>query len=76
MCVCVCVCLGDPATQAMVRGAAEYFTQRGVAVRAETPEESVEAQVRLLDGLKPSDNGLFMVHTGGEYNLEQLSSQK
>ena len=47
-----------------------------MAVRAETPEESVEAQVRLLDGLEPSDNGLFMVHTGGEFKVENLSIQK
>ena len=68
--------IGDSATQAIFLGAAEYFTQKGVAVKAETPEESVSAQVKLLDGLRPSDNGLFMVHTGGEFKVENLSIQK
>ncbi|RPD54465.1 NAD-P-binding protein [Lentinus tigrinus ALCF2SS1-7] len=67
---------GDPATQALVLGAAEAMTQRGIPVRAETPEESVSAQVKLLDGLQPSDNGSFMVHSGGEFNLDQLSIGK
>ena len=68
--------IGDSATQAIFLGAAEYFTQKGVAVKAETPEESVSAQVKLLDGLRPSDNGLFTVHTGGEFKVENLSTQK
>ena len=68
--------IGDPATHAVVLAVGEYFTQRGVAVKAETPEESVSAQVKLLDGLRPSDNGLFMVHTGGEFKVKNLSIQK
>ncbi|RPD54459.1 NAD-P-binding protein [Lentinus tigrinus ALCF2SS1-6] len=35
-----------------------------------TLQESVSTQLRLIDRLKPSDNGLFLAHTGGEYRWE------
>lgn len=46
--------------------AADDVVKTGV-VRRETPEQSVRAQVVLIDGLKPSDNGLLLAHTGGEW---------
>ncbi len=51
----------------LVLGAEEGFKKKGVSLGAETPEQSVSAQLKLVDGLKPSDNGLFLAHTGGEY---------
>lgn len=33
----------------------------------QTPEESVWAQLKVIDGLLPSHNGLYLSHTGGEY---------
>ncbi|RDX43158.1 NAD(P)-binding protein [Lentinus brumalis] len=46
-----------------------FFKKTGVRLEPETPEQSVAAQLKLIDGLKPSDNGLFLEHTGGEYGL-------
>ncbi|PIL30283.1 hypothetical protein GSI_07463 [Ganoderma sinense ZZ0214-1] len=39
----------------------------GLEVTPQTPEESVAAQLKVIDGLEPSHNGLFLQHTGGEY---------
>ncbi|TFK84095.1 NAD-P-binding protein [Polyporus arcularius HHB13444] len=58
---------GDPEMRTLILGAAEVFKKKGVSLGAETPEQSVSAQLKLVDGLKPSDNGLFLAHTGGEY---------
>ena len=33
----------------------------------QTPEESVSAQLKVVEGLTPADNGKFFSHTGGEY---------
>ena len=39
------------------------------AFAAQTTEESVGAQLRVIEGLTPADNGKFLSHTGGEYPL-------
>ncbi|PIL30285.1 hypothetical protein GSI_07465 [Ganoderma sinense ZZ0214-1] len=39
----------------------------GLEVMRQTPEESVTAQLKVIDGLQASQNGLFLKHTGGEY---------
>ncbi|KAI0696852.1 NAD-P-binding protein [Cerioporus squamosus] len=58
---------GDPSVHAVFEQLAGLLSKNfGVPVPLETPEQSVSAQVELIDGLKPSDNGLFLEHTGGE----------
>ena len=44
----------------------DSLVAKGAARGMQTPEESVTAQLKVIDGLKPSDNGLFLAHTGGE----------
>ncbi|PIL26448.1 hypothetical protein GSI_12206 [Ganoderma sinense ZZ0214-1] len=39
----------------------------GIELTAQTPEESIAAQLKMIDGLEASQNGLFLSHTGGEY---------
>ncbi len=49
---------------------AEEFAQKDIPVVLETPEQSVTKQLKIVDGLKPSDNGLLINHyTGKEYSL-------
>ncbi|PIL30240.1 hypothetical protein GSI_07418 [Ganoderma sinense ZZ0214-1] len=40
----------------------------GLEVMPQTPEESVAGQLKVIDGLELSHNGLFLQHTGGEYH--------
>ncbi|PIL30305.1 hypothetical protein GSI_07488 [Ganoderma sinense ZZ0214-1] len=42
-------------------------SQTGIEVTPQTPEASVAAQLKVIDGLEASHNGLFLQHTGGEY---------
>ncbi|KAH9916607.1 NAD-P-binding protein [Epithele typhae] len=52
----------------------EWFRQTGESyvsmglgdLRAQTVEESVSAQLRVIDGLRQEDNGKFFAHTGEE----------
>ena len=41
---------------------AEKFNKAGVPVVLQTPEESVSDQLKVIDGLKPFDNGLYLSH--------------
>ena len=61
----------DPAAaHARLVGVAEEFARRGIAVVLETPEESVSKQLKVVDDLKPSDNGLLLNHyTGKEWGI-------
>ena len=45
--------------------AAEGFAKQGVQVGLETTEQSVLKQLRVIEDLKPSDNGLLLSHTTG-----------
>ena len=46
------------------------FKERGWVVKLQTMEESVVAQLKVIDNLKPEDNGLFLAHdTGKEYTV-------
>ena len=47
-------------------GVAEEFARRGIAVVLETPEESVSKQLKVVDALKTSDNGLFLDASTGK----------
>ncbi|KAI0753731.1 NAD-P-binding protein [Fomes fomentarius] len=47
----------------------EQFKQAGVALPLQTTEESVSGQLKVIDELKPSDNGLHLAHTGGEWKV-------
>ncbi|KAI0674048.1 NAD-P-binding protein [Trametes maxima] len=43
------------------------FKTAGLDVEVQTPEQSVRAQLRVIDGLKESDNGAFLRHNGTTY---------
>ncbi|KAI0747067.1 NAD-P-binding protein [Daedaleopsis nitida] len=60
---------GDPEAKAMVKVIASNFPQPvgGSPVFLQSPAESVADQLKLIDALKPSDNGLLLAHTGGEF---------
>ncbi|KAI0696863.1 NAD-P-binding protein [Cerioporus squamosus] len=58
---------GDPSIHAAFEQLSDlWYKNVGVPIELETPEQSVSAQIKLIDGLKPSDNGLFLEHNGGE----------
>ncbi|KAI0674060.1 NAD-P-binding protein [Trametes maxima] len=64
--------LGDASEVAKAREgfkeAEKAFTAAGFAdVKAQTPEQSVSAQLRVIDGLKASDNGAVLQHNGTSY---------
>ena len=56
----------DPTVQASWGQTTDSWVTNGATRCTQTPEESVYAQLKVVDGLKPSDNGLFLAHTGGE----------
>ncbi|KAI0696857.1 NAD-P-binding protein [Cerioporus squamosus] len=61
---------GDPSVHAVFEDLSGFLTKQfGVPVELETPAQSVSAQVKFIDGLRASDNGLFLEHTGGEYGI-------
>ncbi|KAI0705968.1 NAD-P-binding protein [Cerioporus squamosus] len=61
---------GDPAARVSLSKAVEGFVKRGIPAVLQTPQESVSAQLKVVDGLKPSDNGLFLdASTGKEYTI-------
>ncbi|KAI1795383.1 NAD(P)-binding protein [Ganoderma leucocontextum] len=47
--------------------AAMWREKYGIAFEFMSPEASVSGQLKVIDGLKPSDNGLFLSHEGGEW---------
>ncbi|KAI0691688.1 NAD-P-binding protein [Earliella scabrosa] len=47
----------------------EILKQRGFPVELETPEQSVFKQLKVVEGLKSSDNTRFFQHNGQEWNL-------
>ncbi|PIL33320.1 hypothetical protein GSI_04771 [Ganoderma sinense ZZ0214-1] len=57
---------------AMLEGYAAFTTSvknaSGIEITAQTPETSIAAQLKVIDGLEASQNGLFLAHTGGEYS--------
>ncbi|KAI0742365.1 NAD-P-binding protein [Daedaleopsis nitida] len=52
---------GDPVAQAAIKA---MIAKAGPRVVLQTPEESVMYQLKVLDTLKPSDNGLLLAHMG------------
>ncbi|KAI0747070.1 NAD-P-binding protein [Daedaleopsis nitida] len=60
---------GDPVAKAQYTTLAkEYVNREGASpVFIQSPEESVADQLKVIDGLKPSDTGLLLAHTGGEW---------
>lgn len=58
---------GDPVARAIVLQAAEAVKSVGPFVELETPAQSASLQLRIIDQLKPTDNGHFLAHTGGEW---------
>ena len=60
--------LGDAVTQGLAAFASSVKTETRIQVAAQTPERSIAAQLRVIDGLQPSHNGAFLSHNdGGEY---------
>ena len=59
---------GERSRQGKLRGQ-EEFKRRGMDVQLESVEQSVSGQLRVIDELKVSDNGLFVSHKGGEVSL-------
>ena len=57
---------GDSSTHEFFVTAAEGFAKQGVQVVLETTEQSVSKQLKVIDDLKPSDNGLLLSHTTGK----------
>lgn len=41
--------------------------ETAVPTVGQRPEESVAAQLRVIDGLEAAHNGLYLSHLGGEY---------
>ena len=41
--------------------------ETGKDIVGQTPEASVAAQLKVIDGLEPSQNGLFLSYMGGEF---------
>ncbi|KAI0646772.1 NAD-P-binding protein [Trametes meyenii] len=42
----------------------KVMSERGMPIEVQTPEQSVKAQLKVIDGLQPSDNGSFLSYTG------------
>ena len=59
--------LGEALAQSLKGFASSIKSDTGIQVIPQTPEASVGAQLKIIDGLDASDNGLFLAHTGGEY---------
>lgn len=53
----------------MVSRAADDFKKIGSSIFLETPEQSISQQLKVVDELQPSDSGLPLAHTGGEFQL-------
>ncbi|KAI0753737.1 NAD-P-binding protein [Fomes fomentarius] len=56
---------GDPEVHATFLSTRDRYASSGLPVVLQTPEQSVSAQLKVIDELKPSDNGLLLAHTGG-----------
>ena len=61
--------VGDSTVLDAVNTAETIMHANGVPMKLETPAVSVAAQLKVIDGLTPSDNGLFLAHTGGEWRV-------
>lgn len=61
--------VGDPQAKAGMVQAVEAFKAGGIPVELLTPEQSVSAQLKTIDGLSPEQNGLFLTETGKEWAL-------
>lgn len=60
------VVVGDPAAYAALSHAVEGLVQRGIPAVLKSPQESVAEQLKVVDGLKLSDNGLFLDASTGK----------
>ena len=59
--------LGDVVTEGYAAFAASVKNASGVQLTPQTPEASIAAQLKLIDRLDASTNGLFLSHKGVEY---------
>lgn len=57
---------GDPAAHGAIVKLVESLVKRGIPAVLQTPQESVAAQLKVIDELKPSDNGLFLDASTGK----------
>ena len=45
-----------------------FRKETAITSRGQTPRESVEAQLKVIDGLEAAHNGLYLLHLGGQYS--------
>ena len=65
---------GSPEIQKATAPIADLWTKKyGIRVEFQTPKESVAMQLKVIDELKPSDNGLFLSHDGGEWVVPRIT---
>ena len=57
---------GDPEAHAQFLDVKEQYEKAGFQIVLQTPEQSVSAQLKVIDDLKPADNGLLLAHSGGK----------
>ena len=61
---------GSPEVREAIAPIADVWREKyGIRLEFLSPEESVSAQLKVIDELKPSDNGLFLSHEGGEWTV-------
>ncbi|PIL26286.1 hypothetical protein GSI_12042 [Ganoderma sinense ZZ0214-1] len=66
---------GSPELRAATAPIADMWTQKyGISVTFQSPQESVSMQLKVIDELKPSDNGLFLSHEGGEWVVPLINN--
>ncbi|KAM5539647.1 hypothetical protein V8D89_006756 [Ganoderma adspersum] len=58
---------GDAAAKGYAAFTSSVKDATGIEVAMQTPQTSVAAQLRTIDALEPSHNGLFLSHSSGEY---------
>ncbi|KAI0326871.1 NAD-P-binding protein [Cubamyces sp. BRFM 1775] len=58
---------GDAEAHALLMKATDQLHANGHKIPLQTPAESVKMQIDLIDGLKTSDNGALLSHTGRRF---------
>ncbi|KAI0646046.1 NAD-P-binding protein [Trametes meyenii] len=56
-----------PEVRENFQNAITLFKAAGLSIEVQTPEQSVREQLRVIDGLKESDNGAFLRHNGTSF---------
>ncbi|KAI0742349.1 hypothetical protein C8Q80DRAFT_1122666 [Daedaleopsis nitida] len=67
---------GDASAKAAMKAAADKLHASGAPITQLSPEESVAAQLNIIDGLRPEDNGMLLAHTGGAWKESVVAVRK